>query len=84
MMIIIHSLASIHVIAIRLQSFWRANGPLQASASYLPGSFLKEGSRFYRGGFYKHLKWRDDLVAEALDSALEMWKRAVNAVPEAF
>jgi len=45
---------------------------------------LKEGSRFYRGGFYKHLKWRDDLVAEALDSALEMWKRAVNAVPEAF
>ena len=27
------------------------------------------------GGFYKHFASRDDLVAEALVSALEMWKR---------
>jgi TetR/AcrR family transcriptional repressor of nem operon len=31
------------------------------------------------GGFYKHFESRDDLVAEALISALEMWKRQVNA-----
>jgi hypothetical protein len=31
------------------------------------------------GGFYKHFASRDDLVAEALVSALEMWKRQVNA-----
>ena len=31
------------------------------------------------GGFYKHFRSRDDLVAEALVSALEMWKRQINA-----
>jgi TetR/AcrR family transcriptional repressor of nem operon len=31
------------------------------------------------GGFYKHFASRDDLVAEALGSVLEMWKRQVNA-----
>ena len=31
------------------------------------------------GGFYKHFASRDDLVAEALVSALEMWKRQINA-----
>jgi TetR/AcrR family transcriptional repressor of nem operon len=31
------------------------------------------------GGFYKHFESRNDLVAEALISALEMWKRQVNA-----
>jgi TetR/AcrR family transcriptional repressor of nem operon len=31
------------------------------------------------GGFYKHFASRDDLVAEALGSALEMWQRQVNA-----
>jgi TetR/AcrR family transcriptional repressor of nem operon len=31
------------------------------------------------GGFYKHFESRDDLVAEALISALEMGKRQVNA-----
>jgi len=30
------------------------------------------------GGFYKHFASRDDLVAEALFSALEMWKRQIN------
>ena len=34
---------------------------------------------FTAGGFYKHFASRDDLVAEALVSALEMWKRQVNA-----
>jgi TetR/AcrR family transcriptional repressor of nem operon len=34
---------------------------------------------FTVGGFYKHFASRDDLVAEALVSALEMWKRQVNA-----
>ena len=31
------------------------------------------------GGFYKHFKSRDDLVAEAVDSALELWKRQTDA-----
>ena len=31
------------------------------------------------GGFYKHFKSRDDLVAEAVSSALELWKRQVDA-----
>ena len=31
------------------------------------------------GGFYKHFKSRDALVAEALSSALEMWKGQVEA-----
>ena len=31
------------------------------------------------GGFYKHFKSRDALVAEALGSALEMWKHQVKA-----
>ena len=31
------------------------------------------------GGFYKHFKSRDDLVAEAVDSALELWKRQADA-----
>jgi len=30
------------------------------------------------GGFYKHFKSRDDLVAEAVGSALELWKCRVN------
>src|ERR1700687_4057878 len=30
------------------------------------------------GGFYKHFKSRDDLVAEAVGSALELWKRQVD------
>jgi AcrR family transcriptional regulator len=33
------------------------------------------------GGFYKHFKSRDDLVAEAVGSALELWKCQVNAAP---
>jgi TetR/AcrR family transcriptional repressor of nem operon len=39
---------------------------------------MKEAG-FTVGGFYKHFASRDDLVAEALVSALEMWKRQVNA-----
>jgi TetR/AcrR family transcriptional repressor of nem operon len=35
------------------------------------------------GGFYKHFESRDDLVAEALLSALEMWKRQLNAAASA-
>jgi TetR/AcrR family transcriptional regulator, transcriptional repressor for nem operon len=31
------------------------------------------------GGFYKHFKSRDDLVAEAVDSALGHWKRKMDA-----
>lgn len=31
------------------------------------------------GGFYKHFASRDDLVAEALGSALEMWRRQISA-----
>lgn len=31
------------------------------------------------GGFYKHFASRDDLGAEALVSALEMWKLQANA-----
>src|ERR1700726_3315729 len=31
------------------------------------------------GGFYKHFKSRDDLVAEAVGSALGVWKRQVDA-----
>jgi TetR/AcrR family transcriptional repressor of nem operon len=31
------------------------------------------------GGFYKHFKSRDDLVAEAVGSALELWKCQVDA-----
>src|SRR5260221_369040 len=31
------------------------------------------------GGFYKHFKSRDELVAEAVGSALELWKCQVNA-----
>jgi TetR/AcrR family transcriptional repressor of nem operon len=31
------------------------------------------------GGFYKHFKSRDALVAEAMGSALEMWKDQVDA-----
>jgi len=39
-----------------------------------------EGSRSYRRpGFYKHFNSRDDLVAEAVVSALEVWKRQVDA-----
>jgi TetR/AcrR family transcriptional repressor of nem operon len=30
------------------------------------------------GGFYKHFKSRDELVAEAVGSALELWKCQVN------
>jgi TetR/AcrR family transcriptional regulator, transcriptional repressor for nem operon len=30
------------------------------------------------GGFYKHFKSRDDLVAEAVGSALEVWKSQVD------
>jgi len=40
---------------------------------------LDEGSRSYRGGFYKHFDSRDDLVAEAVGSALGAWKRQVDA-----
>ena len=32
------------------------------------------------GGFYKHFKSRDDLVAEAVGSALGVWKHQVDAV----
>jgi TetR/AcrR family transcriptional regulator, transcriptional repressor for nem operon len=31
------------------------------------------------GGFYKHFKSRDDLVAESVGSALGFWKRQVDA-----
>ena len=31
------------------------------------------------GGFYKHFKSRDDLVAESVGSALGFWKRQVEA-----
>ena len=31
------------------------------------------------GGFYKHFNSRDALVAEAVDRALELWKRQVDA-----
>ena len=31
------------------------------------------------GGFYKHFASREDLVAEALVSALELWKCQINA-----
>ena len=31
------------------------------------------------GGFYKHFKSRDDLVAESVSSALGFWKRRVDA-----
>ena len=31
------------------------------------------------GGFYKHFDSRDALVAEAIGSALELWKRRVNS-----
>src|SRR5260221_11559349 len=31
------------------------------------------------GGFYKHFKSRDALVAEAVDSALELWQRQVES-----
>ena len=31
------------------------------------------------GGFYKHFKSREDLVAEAVGSALGLWKRQVDA-----
>ena len=31
------------------------------------------------GGFYKHFKSRDALVAEAVGSALEMWKEQIDA-----
>jgi TetR/AcrR family transcriptional repressor of nem operon len=31
------------------------------------------------GGFYKHFNSRDALVAEAVGSALELWKRQVDA-----
>jgi len=31
------------------------------------------------GGFYKHFKSRDDLVAESVGSALGFWKRLVDA-----
>src|ERR1700720_2204341 len=33
------------------------------------------------GGFYKHFKSRDALVAEAVGSALELWQRQVDAAP---
>jgi TetR/AcrR family transcriptional repressor of nem operon len=39
---------------------------------------MKEAG-FTIGGLYKHFASRDDLVAEALVTALEMWKRQVNA-----
>jgi TetR/AcrR family transcriptional repressor of nem operon len=35
------------------------------------------------GGFYKHFESRDDSAAEALISALAMWKRQVNAAASA-
>ena len=31
------------------------------------------------GGFYKHFKSRDALVAEAIGSTLEMWKDRIDA-----
>src|SRR5260370_18420437 len=31
------------------------------------------------GGFYKHFKSRDALVAEAVGSALELWQRQVDS-----
>src|SRR6185369_9523281 len=31
------------------------------------------------GGFYKHFSSRNELVAEAVGSALELWKRKVDA-----
>src|SRR5258706_2494833 len=33
------------------------------------------------GGFYKHFKSRDALVAEAVGSALELWQRQVDSAP---
>jgi len=73
MMIIIHSLASIQLIAIRLQSFWRRLLRFRrARLSY--GLF--EGRKPVAGVVvYKHCKSREDLMARLLDSALEMWKR---------
>ena len=35
------------------------------------------------GGFYKHFGTRDDLVAEAVGSALAMWKRRLDAAAAA-
>jgi len=35
------------------------------------------------GGFYKHFKSRDALVAEAVGSALEMWKERIDAASAA-
>jgi TetR/AcrR family transcriptional repressor of nem operon len=35
------------------------------------------------GGFYKHFKSRDDLVAESVGSALGFWKRQVDAAASA-
>jgi TetR/AcrR family transcriptional regulator, transcriptional repressor for nem operon len=35
------------------------------------------------GGFYKHFNSRDELVAEAVGSALELWKRTVDAADSA-
>jgi len=39
---------------------------------------LREGGHTV-GGFYKHFKSRDALVAEALATALEMWKHVKAA-----
>src|SRR5579863_372961 len=39
---------------------------------------MKEAGRTV-GGFYKHFNSRDDLIAEAVRSALGTWKRQVDA-----
>ncbi len=39
---------------------------------------MKEGGLTV-GGFYKHFKSRDELVAEAVASALGVWKHQVDA-----
>jgi TetR/AcrR family transcriptional repressor of nem operon len=40
---------------------------------------LMEEAGLTVGGFYKHFKSRDDLVAESVGSALGFWKRQVDA-----
>ena len=40
---------------------------------------LMEDAGLTVGGFYKHFNSRDALVAEAVGSALELWKRQVDA-----
>ena len=40
---------------------------------------LMKGAGLTVGGFYKHFKSRDALVAEAVGSALDMWKARIDA-----